>query len=155
MPEYSRTIGFKELSKQLNRMAEVGKSKAIASAARSSMLPAKKEAQANAPVGTPPYDYEGRQVDPYPKRTYKGKLTAPGFARRQVAIRSKTDKGKGLVRVMLGVLSEAFYAVQFIELGTSKIPKRPWLEPSFKRSLPEVDNRFKKRLKELIDKAAK
>jgi hypothetical protein len=55
---------------------------------------------------------------------------------------------------MLGVRPEAFYAVQFIELGTSKIPKRPWLEPAFRQSITAVDLRFQSEIKRLIDRAA-
>jgi len=56
---------------------------------------------------------------------------------------------------MLGVRPEAFYAIQFIELGTSKIPKRPWLEPAFRKSINDVDALFRQRLKLLLDKAAR
>lgn len=121
------------------------------------MLPALRNAQSNAPVGDPPYQVKGtdRFVDPYPVKTYKGRLRTPGFAKRNVARKAKLSKDRRTVTVMLGVRPEAFYAVQFIELGTSKIPKRPWLEPAFRRSIPELDSRFQERLKALIDKAAR
>lgn len=149
------TRGYRELSRQLTAMGRAPGGKALRSAALSAMLPALREAQKSAPRGTPPYSVNGRSVDPYPVRTYKGTLRTPGFASRNVARKAKLSSGGRFVRVMLGVKPLAFYAVQFIELGTSKIPKRPWLEPSLRRSIPDVDKRFRLRLKALIDKAAR
>ena len=45
---------------------------------------------------------------------------------------------------MVGVRPEAFYAVSFIELGTSSIPKRPWLEPAFRASRGDINARMRK-----------
>lgn len=148
----AKITGFKELTRQLNAMGDAAHGKALRSAAMGSMLPAVKAAKANAPVGNPPFESGG---DPYPVKTYKGRLRTPGFAKRSITRKSKLRKdGKG-VRVMLGVKPEAFYAINFIEFGTSKTPKKPWLEPAFRQSIPEVNERFRKRLKQLIDKAAK
>jgi HK97 gp10 family phage protein len=149
------TTGVKELSAQLSKMGKAPGGKALRAAAMQAMLPAMRAAQKAAPVANPPYEYGGVSKDPYPVRTYKGRLRTPGFAKRNIARKAKVSKDRRSVRVMLGVRPEAFYAVQFIELGTSKIPKRPWLEPSFRNSIPEVNSRFKERLKALIDKAAK
>jgi HK97 gp10 family phage protein len=152
--------GFKELSQQLARMGAAPGGKALRSAAMSSMLPAVKRARAEAPVGNPPYesrqaDGTNRNPDPYPTRTYKGRLKSPGFASRNVARASKISGDKRSVEVSLGVRKEAFYAVQFVELGYGKTPRRPWLEPSFRAALPEVNTRFKEQLKRLIDKGVK
>lgn len=149
------THGYRELSRQLKRMADAPRGKALRSAAMTAMLPALRAAQAAAPQGNPPYQYRGGSFDPYPIRTYKGNLRLPGFTSRSVARKSKLSRDKNHVRVLLGVKPEAFYATQFIELGTSRIPKRPWLEPSFRQSIGAVDSRFRFALKRLIDKAAK
>ena len=149
-------VGYKELSLQLQAMGRSVGGKTLRSAAMSAMLPALREAQSSIPVGTPPYEVKGtgRTVDPYPIKTYKGRLRTPGFAKRNLARKAKLSKDRSSVRVMLGVRPEAFYAVQFIELGTSKIPKRPWLEPAFRRSVPAINSRFQSELKRLIDRAA-
>lgn len=150
------TKGYRELSRQLKAMGAAAGGKALRSAALSAMLPAMKEAKASAPVGNPPYyRKDGSEVDPYPVKTYKGRLRTPGFASRSVARKTKLSRDKTTARVFLGVKPEAFYALQFIELGTSKIPKRPWLEPAFRRSLPKVNAALGQRLKQLIDKAAR
>ena len=150
--------GYKELSAQLRAMGAAAGGQALKSAAFSSMKPALQAAQAAAPEAHPPYGpYATRTtpLDPYPKKTYKGRRVAPGFARRSVAIRAFLARTRDFVKVALGVRSEAFYAVQFIELGTSKVPKRPWLEPAFRGAVAAVDAQLQTRLRALIDRAAK
>lgn len=144
--------GFKELSRQLSKMGKAAGGKALRSTVMSAALPSVRAAQSAAPVGNPPFESGG---DPYPVRSYKGSLRLPGFARRNIKRKSFLSRDKRTASVRVGVAPEAFYAVQFIELGTSKITKRPWLEPSFKRSIPHINQRMKKRLKALIDKATK
>ena len=143
--------GLKELSRQLSDMGKAAGGKALKSAAFGSMLPVVKQAKLLIPVGSPPY--EGR--DPYPVRSYKGHLRTPGFAKRNIARKSILSTDGQRVSVMVGVRPEAFYAISFIEFGTSKIPKKPWLEPAFRQALPAVNRVFQTKLKTLIDKAAR
>jgi len=150
--------GYRELSRQLKAMGAAPGGNALRSAASFAMKPAIAAAKSLAPEANPPYGpYSTRTtpLDPYPKKTYKGRLVAPGFAKRSVAIRAFLARTRDFVKVSLGVRREAFYAVQFIELGTSKIPKRPWLEPAFRGAISAVDAQFQSRLKALIDRAAK
>lgn len=150
--------GYRELSAQLNAMGAAAGGSALKSAAFASMKPAVAAAQALAPEANPPYGpYATRTtpLDPYPKKTYKGRMVTPGFAKRSVAIRAFLARTRDFVKVSLGVRREAFYAVQFIELGTSKIPKRPWLEPAFRGAIQAVDAQLQSRLRALIDRAAK
>ena len=147
----AQITGFKELSAQLTKMGEAVGGKALRSAAMTATLPVVKRAKANIPVGTPPYE----SGDPYPVTTNKGRLRTPGFAKRNIARKSILSRDKRFVGVMIGVKPEAFYAIQFIEFGTSKTPAQPWLAPALKASRAEIDARMKKRLKQLIDKAAK
>ena len=152
------TEGYVKLSKQLAKLEKSLGGKALRSAAMSAMLPAQKAAKAAAPVGSPPYGSygaKGGSFDPYPKKTYKGRPVIPGFTSRSIMRRSKLSRDRRFVSVRLGVKSEAFYAIQFLELGTLRIPKRPWLEPSFHRSIPLVDRIFRQKLRKLLDKAAR
>jgi HK97 gp10 family phage protein len=96
-----------------------------------------------------------KTFDPYPTKTYKGRLKTPGFVGRNMARKSLISRDKRTVVVMLAPRKEAFYAINFYEFGTSRNPPRPWLEPSFRSSIPQVDVRFRAQLKRLIDKAAK
>ena len=147
----AQITGFKELSAQLSAMGRAAGGKALRSAAMTATLPVLHKAKENAPVGNPPYE----SGDPYPKRTYKGRLVTPGFLKRNIARKSQLSRDGQRVTVMVGPRAEAFYGTQFIELGTSAIPRRPWLEPAFRSSLNAVNARMKERLKVLIDKAAK
>lgn len=150
--------GYRELSKQLSAMGAAVGGSALKSAAFTAMKPAQQAAEAAAPRANPPYGpYATRTtpLDPYPKKTYKGRRVAPGFTSRSIGVKATLSRARDFVKVMLGVKREAFYAVQFLELGTSKIPKRPWLEPAFRGSISAVDSRFQERLRALIDRAAK
>jgi len=138
--------GHRELSAQLSKLGKAAGGKALRSGAMSAMLPALRAAQAAAPV---------RAGDSGLKRTYKGRLVAPGFASRNVKRRSFMSYDKRTVWVSLGMAKEAFYAVSFIELGTSTYARKPWLEPAFRRSLPEVYRALGVNLKRTIDKAAR
>lgn len=115
--------GFDDLSAKLAALSsdeQVGK--VLRSTVRSAMKQVKKRAEARIPQG----------IDAH--RTYKGRLVAPGFARRSLRVIAKLDKSKHKASAVLGVRAEAFYAVQFVELGTSKQPARPWLRPAFAES---------------------
>jgi HK97 gp10 family phage protein len=170
VPTFNNQVqGFEKLTKQLSSMAQAAGGKALRSAARSAMLPAKKAAKSAAPVGTPPYTYEGVSsgpaatnygggvsVDPYPRKLFKtGQLVSPGWTARHVIIKTKISRDKRNVRVFLGVDSNSWFAVSLIELGTSRIAARPWLEPAFRRSLGAINTRFKAALKTQIDKASR
>ena len=82
----------------------------------------KNRAKASAPSGTESH------------KTYKGRVVAPGFLKASVRMRSGISKDKQSAYALIGVAPEAFYGLQFIELGTSMYPARPWLTPSLEAS---------------------
>jgi len=156
------TEGFKQLSRQLQNMGRAATGRQLSAAARSAINIAKKEAKARAPVGHPPYkyldksgDYFESEWDPYPRTTYRGAKVPPGFSKESVATKVKTYQKGQYVVAMLGVRPDAYESVSFVELGTKKISKRPWLEPAFRRSVPAVDAKFQERLKAIIERASK
>ena len=142
--------GYRKLSRQLTAMQGAVASKVLRNAANQAMLPVVKQARQNIPVGNPPY--ESSRSDPYPVKGLGGKLRTPGFAKRNIA-RKAIELRKGGVLAMVGVKPEAFYAVQFIELGKSNAPAQPWLKPALKQAQGSVDQRFRERLRRLIDRA--
>ncbi len=150
--------GFKELSAQLQELGSAFESRALAAAAKKAMEPVAEAAAAAAPRGSPPYGpyaNHRKPFDPYPKKTYRGRRVAPGFTARNIRLVAGLIKDRTVARVRIGVAAEAFYALKFLELGTSRIPKRPWLEPTFRRMLPTVETRLADELRALLDKAVK
>lgn len=118
-----KIVGFDALAKKLQTLSdhkEIGK--VLKSVVTQAMNDTKKTAQSLIPVG----------IDPH--KTYKGRLVAPGFAKRSIRVVSRLDKKRGAAVAVLGVLAEAFYAIQFVELGTSKMVAQPWLRPAFAAS---------------------
>lgn len=123
MPAQSRIQGLDGLAAALKGLSdpkEIGKT--LRRGCRSFMTETKKAAQQLIPVG----------VDEH--QTIKGRLVAPGFAKRNIDFRVKVDKSGLKATAVLGVKSEAYYAVQFVEIGTSKMGAQPWLRPAFRAS---------------------
>ncbi len=118
-----KIVGFDALAKKLQTLsnaAEIGK--VLKSVVHRAMVDTKKTAASLIPEGTVAH------------KTYKGRLVTPGFAKRSLRVVSRLDKKRGAAYAVLGVLAEAFYAIQFVELGTSKMPAQPWLRPAFAAS---------------------
>lgn len=67
-------------------------------------------------------------------KTYKGRLVSRGFALRSIRMIVAMSKDKQRATAILGVRKEAFYALQFHELGTAYVRSQPWLMPAFTSS---------------------
>jgi hypothetical protein len=124
--------GLRELSRKLSQLDAKSGGKILRSAAMRSTLPAFKAIKAAAP----------KSDRSFPHKTHKGRWVAPGFLSRSVARKSRLSRDKRTATVLLGVKPEAFYGLQFVELGTSKQRRQPWLEPNFRRSRHAVVARF-------------
>lgn len=111
--------GIRQLTEQLHALGEVATGKALRSAVRAGMKPALERAKQLIPVG----------VDTH--RTYKGQLVLPGFAKRNIRVVVTVSRDKQKASALLGVRREAFYAINFVELGTASQPAQPWLRPAF------------------------
>lgn len=135
--------GFKELDQKLRELADPKEQgKVLRAAAAAAGRKVAKQAKANIPVGTRAHT------------TYKGRLVSPGFARRSIRVKTRLSRSKQSVSVKIGVKREAFYAAQFIELGTAKIAARPWLRPALESNKEVAIQMFAKRLRERIHKVA-
>lgn len=163
MTNDSKIEGLKALSSKLSKLGQAAGGKSLRSATNRALTPVVNKARANAPVGTQAH------------QTHTGRIVAPGFLKRNVAKKVKISKDKTSVSGMVGVKPEAFYGVNFIELGwtpgkrtkgirallrrgtdnrtSTKVRANPWLEPAFESSQAETVNLFGKFLKEGIDKA--
>lgn len=87
-------------------------------------------------------------------RTYKGRLVSAGFAARSIRMAVRLSPDKTSAYSVLGVLAEAFYALQFLELGTAYIARQPWLTPAFYSSKDESIRGVGIELKKRIDRIA-
>lgn len=139
----SELEGTAALAKQLKALGLAAGGKILREAARAGLKPALKRAQETVPKGSVPH------------RTYKGRLVAPGFASRNLRLIAKTTAGGAGAEAILGVRSEAFYVLQFIERGTSKYPAHPWLAAAERATQSEGLKGLADKLKESIEKAAK
>jgi HK97 gp10 family phage protein len=135
--------GVGELSKQLDALGKLDDGKAIRAAVRAGMKPAFKAAQQNIPVGTVAH------------RTYKGRLVGPGFAKRSLVIVTTLSKDGQKASAILGVKAEAFYAIQFVEMGTSQMAAQPWLRPAFYSTREEQESALALALQKAVLKAIK
>ncbi len=135
--------GLAELEEKLVRLGAETGAKVLRSAALLSVTPVVREAKLRIPVGDTIH------------RTYKGNIVSPGFAQRSVKKVSRLNKRRGSAKASVGVKREAFYAVSFVEQGTSKMDAQEWLLPAFRARRNEVENRFAKQLKRKIEKAVK
>ena len=130
--------GLKELSLKLNQLGTELAAKTLRQATMNAATPVVREARLRIPVG----DIE--------HRTYKGNLVAPGFGQRSIRKSSKIIDGRAVVSI--GVRREAFYATQFVELGTQKMDATPWLVPAFENQRDEVERRLADQLRTKIAK---
>lgn len=116
----ARLEGFEDLAAKLKGLSDPKQiGKVLRTGVRQGMAEPKKKAQALIPVG----------IDAH--KTYKGRLVAPGFAKRSIRVITKIARGGQMAYALLGVRAEAYYAVQYVELGTSKMAAHPWLRPAF------------------------
>lgn len=144
--------GTKELTEKLRELASPKEQAAtLRAAVREPMRDVMRVAQSNISRISP----GKRQIH----RTYKGRLVTAGFAARNLRMITRTSRDKQMAQSVLGVRKEAFYALQFFELGTAKIPRQPWLMPAFYQSrdqtLAKVGEVMKKRIERIARKRGK
>ena len=135
--------GYRELSKQLQALGAAVGGKTLRSATLLATTPVMREARRRIPVG----------VDAH--KTYKGRVVAPGFAKRSIARKAFLSRDKSTAYCIVGVKPEAYYALQFVEMGTSKQSAQPWLEPAFRATQDEQIERLGANLRKKILAAVK
>lgn len=146
-------IGVVDLLKHLKAIENEMQPKLVAQAIRAAMVPTLKQARANAPKGDKPH------------RTYKGRLVAPGFLKRNIRLKKMKFKDKGRVGYSLGARGEAFYGYQFIERGfthkggfkkktgrATPIKPNPWLGKAEKATEQNLGANFRRELLRRINR---
>lgn len=139
----SRLEGVDVLMRRLEALKRLDDGRAIRAAVTAGIKPARERAKGLIPVG----------VDAH--RTYKGRLVAPGFAQRSIGTRTRLSKDKQKATASLGVAREAFYAVNFVEIGTAKMPARPWLRPALESTQSQAEGAIADSLRRTVKRASK
>ena len=98
--------GGAELSVKLKGMKTKMQLSILKKALRQAIKPAVAQARATAPVDT-------------------------GLTKKSVRTKVQDKRDKRGASAILGVLRRAYYALYFVERGTSRFPARPWLVPAF------------------------
>lgn len=133
--------GVAELEAKLAQLASPSKNTQVLRASlNESMQGVRAVARSRAPVGSKRH------------KTYKGNVVSPGFAKK--SLRVETTAKNGAVTAKLGVLKEAFYALQFIELGTATIPRAPWMVPAFESQQDQALRKIGESMRKRIDRIA-
>lgn len=141
-------IGVAELTAKLQELADPSRTaRAVRSALSTAMNPVKKVAKANLSKISP----GKRQLH----KTYKGRWVSAGFAARSLRVKTFANRQKTKFSAALGVSREAFYAVTFFELGTSKLAKQPWLRPAFDATKQVALKSFSATLKKRVESIAR
>lgn len=124
-----KTEGLRELDRALNQLPLRARSSILRGALNKAADPIVKEARALVPVRT-------------------------GIGKKAISKRASTPRAStGFNTVVtIGFLSRAFY-LRFIELGTSRIPAKPFLRPAFDRNIKAAMETFRKELRARIEKA--
>ena len=122
--------GFDEAIRTLRDMPEKAVKTSLRSAVKNGIKPAEEYARQTVPVGT-------------------------GLSRDSLVTLTRFNRVKKAMVAWLGVKEEAFYAVTFVEFGTSKIPKDPWLRPAMNATKAEQVKRVGETLTRSIRKWAK
>lgn len=130
-----------ELLGQLNSLHSAMAIKLLRSATGLAMTPVVANAKMRIPVGKENH------------LSYKGRLLQPGFAMDSIKKATFIKSGRAVASV--GVRKEAFYATQFVEVGTSKMNAKKWLQPALEATRGEVERRLTNSLRKKINKAVK
>lgn len=136
----SRIEGMAALEKALQGLKEQASGRVLRSATMAAAMPIVRAARANIPKGRKGH------------KTYKGRYVAPGFSSRSIKRKSRLSRDKSRVEVSIGVKREAYYAVAFVELGTRKMRKQPWLRPAMEGSQNESLAVLKEKLRTGIER---
>lgn len=130
--------GLKELSKQLELLGNKLGTKTLRNAVRTALVPTFKEIKALAPVGKKYH------------RTYRGNLVAPGFLKKKIKLRSRSNRG--VVSASISASGEAFYGI-FLALGAKTVPSpKDFFFRIFHKNRADIENRIVIDLRKRISK---
>jgi HK97 gp10 family phage protein len=145
--------GLAELTRQINALASLEEGKALKRCVKSGINEVLKIARVNIPVAKAAHRLKSNKK--LRNVGARGQVVAPGFARKSLRTISTINADKNIASGILGVRKAAYYAVQFLEFGTRKMPAQPWLRRSLLEARDAAEAALKRSLQVSIDKAAK
>lgn len=141
--------GFADLVTRLQQLGKLEDGRALRTAAKAGVKPIFNQAKINIPKSAETVRTKRKGVDG------KGRIVGPGFASRNIRTISQLRPAQGIARASVGVRADAYYAVQFVEKGTKKQKKNPWLEEASAQTIDAQIEAVKTSLQKTIDKASK
>lgn len=143
--------GVKELAKALDQLGQKAGGRILANSLRAAAKVVTTQAESSFPKNKyKRKHWVGRNL----KKGKQGFEVYPPFARTQIRSKVRQYKNKQGAYALVGVTPDAFYALQFVELGTSKQAKQPWLVPAFTNTSGQQIDTIKSRLGKDISKEA-
>jgi HK97 gp10 family phage protein len=139
----SELEGVAELTAQLLSLGVAVATRNLKATVKEAMQEVEHGARSRIPIGTVAH------------LTYRGRLVSPGYAAATLHIETGLSKVDGAAYALLGVGREAFYAVQFDELGTSKMQAQPWLRPAFAEAKDPALRKLADSLRKRVERAVK
>lgn len=135
--------GVAALTKQLEQLGSLDNGAALKRCVKSGINEAFKVAQQIIPVGTKPH------------RLQNGLLVNYGYAKSALRTISTINSAKNVASGILGVRKQAFYILQYIELGTRKMRAQPWIRRALNDSRDDAEEALRRSLVVSINKAIK
>jgi hypothetical protein len=143
--------GVDDFSAMINALGEAAFGKNLKAATVFAMTVVKKEAEKNAEK------FEGHLDSEYGHDLRNGRHVVPPFTAKEVGKRSGLSRDKNSAMSIVGVKHWAFYAVQFVERGYTRvnglnIPAQPWLVPAFESSRRKIIERWGLKMSKTMEK---
>ena len=137
--------GTAQLIAKLRDMKSLDDGKALRAAVRAGMRPALLAARAKIPISKKPHRLA---------KAYGSELVQPGYAQKAIRMITTVSPDKQKASALLSVRKRAFYAVNFVELGTSKMAAHAWLRPAFYSTQEAQKQALADKLKAYLEKVA-
>jgi hypothetical protein len=152
--EASNVEGVGDFTFMLEALGDAAFGGSLKSATTFAMTVVHKEAKKNAK------NFKGHLDDEYGHLLRDGRHVVRPFTSKSVAKRNGLSRDKNSAMSIVGVEHWAFYAVQFVERGYTRVnglnvPAQPWLVPAFEASRKAVIERFGVKMSKQMEKEIK
>jgi HK97 gp10 family phage protein len=137
--------GVAQLIAKLRDIKSLDDGKALRAGVRAGMRPALLAARSKIPIAKKQYKLA---------KTYGGGVVQPGYAQKAIRVITTVSPDKQQASALMSVRKAAFYAVNFVEIGTSKMAAQPWLRPAFYSTQDAQKQALADKLKAYLEKVS-